>query len=181
MDRNWCFDPTFHIDLGSGFDFDRWTLEWTLSIALSRSRFAGSRFANLRKMQVHRFTVAGRQDQGRALALLGADGAEDVGGSGPLVARRAGASDTSCPAARDFILLTDAGFVSKPFLWCRSRCACRVRPSPDGQQSLFKILDRACRLSMVERSGGELAVAHAAALTWATRTTPCNRITRSRT
>ena len=42
-------------------------------------------FADLRKMQAHRFTVAGRQDQSRALALLGADGAEDVGGSDPLV------------------------------------------------------------------------------------------------
>jgi len=71
-------------------------------------------FADLRKMQAHRFTVAGRQDQGRALALPGADGAEDVGGSGPLVARRAGASATPCPAARDFILLADAGLVSKP-------------------------------------------------------------------
>jgi hypothetical protein len=37
-------------------------------------------------MQIHRLGVAGRQDQGCALALLWADRAEDVGGSGALVA-----------------------------------------------------------------------------------------------
>jgi hypothetical protein len=41
------------------------------------------------EVQVHRLGVAGRQDQGRAIALLWADGAEDVGGGGALVAGRA--------------------------------------------------------------------------------------------
>jgi hypothetical protein len=72
------------------------------------------RFADLRKMQVHRFAIAGRQDQGCALALLGADRAEDVGGSGTLVARRARAGAALGPTARDFVLLADAGLVCKP-------------------------------------------------------------------
>jgi hypothetical protein len=72
------------------------------------------RFGDLGKMQVHRLAVASRQDQGCALALLGADRAEDVGGSGPLVARRAGSGTTLGPAARDFVLLADAGLVGEP-------------------------------------------------------------------
>jgi hypothetical protein len=49
------------------------------------------RLGDLREMQVHRLGVAGRQDQGRTLALLWADRAEDVGGGGALVTGRAGA------------------------------------------------------------------------------------------
>ena len=70
-------------------------------------------FGDLRKMQVHRLAVAGRQDQGRALALLGADRAEDIGGSSPLVAWRAGAGATLGSATRDFVLLSDAGLVGE--------------------------------------------------------------------
>ena len=73
-----------------------------------------NRFGDLCKMQVHRLAVAGRQDQGRALALLGADRAEDVGGSGTLVARRTGAGAALRPAASDFVLLADAGLVGEP-------------------------------------------------------------------
>src|SRR5262249_7947422 len=72
------------------------------------------RFGDLCKMQVHRLAVAGRQDQGRALALLGADRAEDVGGSGTLVARRTRAGAALRPAASDFVLLADAGLVGEP-------------------------------------------------------------------
>ena len=75
-------------------------------------------FADLYKMQVHRLTVAGRQDQGRALALLGADRAEDIGGSGTLVARRTGAGAALRPAASDFVLLADAGLVGEPDFYC---------------------------------------------------------------
>ena len=75
-------------------------------------------FGDLRKMQVHRLAVAGRQDQGRALALLGADRAEDIGGSGTLVARRTGAGAALRPAASDFVLLADAGLVGEPDLYC---------------------------------------------------------------
>ncbi len=76
------------------------------------------RFGDLCKMQVHRLAVAGRQDQGRALALLGADRAEDIGGSGTLVARRTGAGAALRPAASDFVLLADAGLVGEPDFYC---------------------------------------------------------------
>src|SRR5262249_38054934 len=46
------------------------------------------------------------------------------------------------------------------FLWCRSRCPSRARPSPDRWGSFFKILDRARRLRVVARSGRKFAVAH---------------------
>jgi hypothetical protein len=77
-----------------------------------------NRFGDFCKMQVHRLAVAGRQDQGRALALLGADRAEDVGGSGTLVARRTGAGAALRPAASDFVLLADAGLVGEPDFYC---------------------------------------------------------------
>src|SRR5262245_44972883 len=57
-------------------------------------------------------------DQGRALALLGADRAEDIGGSGTLVARRTGAGAALRPAASDFVLLADAGLVGEPDFYC---------------------------------------------------------------
>src|SRR5262245_28460707 len=85
------------------------------------------RFGDLRKMQVHRLAVASGQDQGRALALPGADRAKDVGGSGPLVARRAGAGATLRPAAGDFVLLTDAGFIGEPNLYRVAVDALRAR------------------------------------------------------
>ena len=85
------------------------------------------RFGDLGKMQVHRLAVAGRQDQGRALALLGADRTEDVGGGGPLVAWRAGASATLGPAAGDFVLLTDAGLIGEPDLYRVAVDALRAR------------------------------------------------------
>ena len=42
-------------------------------------------FGDFRQVQVHGLGVAGRQDQAGALALVWADRAEDVGGSGALV------------------------------------------------------------------------------------------------
>jgi len=86
-----------------------------------------NRFGDLRKMQVHGLAVASWQDQGRTLALPGADRAEDVGGSGPLVARRAGASATLGPAAGDFVLLTDAGLIGEPDLYRAAVDALRAR------------------------------------------------------
>jgi len=85
------------------------------------------RFGDLHKMQVHRLAVAGRQDQGRALALVRADRAEDVGGSGPLVARRARASATLGPAAGNFVLLADAGLIGEPNLYRVAVDAFRAR------------------------------------------------------
>ena len=60
-------------------------------------------------------------------ALLGADRAEDVGGSGPLVAWRAGAGATLRPAARDFVLLADAGLIGEPNFYRVAVDALRAR------------------------------------------------------
>jgi hypothetical protein len=65
-------------------------------------------------MQVHRLAVASRQDQGCALALLGTDRAEDVGGSGPLVARRARTAAALGPTASDLVFLANTGFIGEP-------------------------------------------------------------------
>ena len=69
---------------------------------------------DLGEMQVHRFGVANRQDQGCALAIFRADGPEDVGGGGALVPGRAGACAALCPAAGDLILLADTSLVRTP-------------------------------------------------------------------
>jgi hypothetical protein len=71
-------------------------------------------FGDLREMQVHCLGVAGRQDQGSALALLWADRTEDVGGSSALVTRRDGASAALCPPSRDLVLLANARLVGEP-------------------------------------------------------------------
>src|SRR5450631_573300 len=72
---------------------------------------------DLDEMQVHRLGVAGGQDQSDALALLGADSAEDVGRGGALIAGCAGAGTALRPAARDLVLLADARFVLEPNLY----------------------------------------------------------------
>ena len=72
---------------------------------------------DLHEMEVHRFGIAGRQDQGRALALLWADSAEDVGRGGPLITGSAGAGATLCPSAGDLVLLADTRLVSEPYFY----------------------------------------------------------------
>ena len=72
------------------------------------------RQCDLREVQVHRLGVAGRQDQGCTLTLFWADGAEDVGGSGALVAGRTWARAALRPAAGDLVLLADTSFICEP-------------------------------------------------------------------
>jgi hypothetical protein len=72
---------------------------------------------DLGEVQVHRLGVAGWQDQGRALALLWADGAEDVGRGGPLITGSAGAGATFCPSASDLILLADTSLICEPYFY----------------------------------------------------------------
>ena len=72
------------------------------------------RLGDFGQMQVHRFGVAGRQDQSRALSLLRADGSEDVGRSGALIPRSAWASAALGPPAGDLVLLTNARFIREP-------------------------------------------------------------------
>jgi hypothetical protein len=50
-------------------------------------------------------------------AQRGADGTEDVGGSGALIGGRGWAGSTPGPATRDRVLLTDPGFVGEPDLY----------------------------------------------------------------
>jgi len=69
---------------------------------------------DFREMQVHRLGVASRQDQRRALAILWADGAEDIGRSGALIAGSARARAALGPPARDLVFLADARLVLKP-------------------------------------------------------------------
>jgi hypothetical protein len=69
---------------------------------------------DLREVQVHRLGITGRQDQGRALAILWADSAEDIGGSGALITGSAGAGATLGPPAGDFVLLANTSLVREP-------------------------------------------------------------------
>ena len=69
---------------------------------------------NLRKVQVHCLGIAGRQDQGRALALFRADRAEDVGGGGALITGRAGTGAALGPPAGDLVLLANTSLVCEP-------------------------------------------------------------------
>src|SRR4051794_40790457 len=67
-------------------------------------------------MQAHGLRVASGHDQGRALALLGADRSEDVDRTRPLIVRGAGPGAPSGPAARDLVLLAHTGLVLPPQL-----------------------------------------------------------------
>src|SRR5260370_35845293 len=68
-------------------------------------------------MEVHRREVAAGQDKGCALAVLGADGAEDIGRGGALIVRRGGPRPAPGPAPGDLVLLSDTGLVGKPDLY----------------------------------------------------------------
>ena len=72
------------------------------------------RLGNLRKVQVHRLSVAEGQYQGHALAFFRTDRAEDVGGGGTLVTRRAWAAAAFGPTPSDLVLLADASLVLEP-------------------------------------------------------------------
>ena len=84
---------------------------------------------DLREVQVHRLGVAGRQDQGRALAQLWTDRTENVGGRGALIAGRAWPGATLGPTAGNFVLLADPGFVGEPdfYALARARADCDLR------------------------------------------------------
>jgi hypothetical protein len=66
---------------------------------------------DFREVQIHRFGIAGRQDQGCALASLRAYRTEDVGGGGTLVTRCAWAGAALRPATGNLVLLADANLV----------------------------------------------------------------------
>jgi hypothetical protein len=72
---------------------------------------------DLGQMQTHCCGVAAGQDEGRALAMLGADGTEDVGRGGALIVRGHRPRAALGPAPGDLVLLPDAGLVGKPDLY----------------------------------------------------------------
>ena len=69
---------------------------------------------DLRQVQGHHRGVAPGQYQSRSLTFLGADGAEDVGRSGALIARRRRPRAAQCPAPGDLVLLPDPSLVAEP-------------------------------------------------------------------
>ncbi len=69
------------------------------------------------QMEVHRRGVAFGQDEPGSLALLGADGAEDIGRSGALVVGGRRPAAAQRPAAGDLVFLADPGLVSEPDLY----------------------------------------------------------------
>src|SRR3954467_1570158 len=71
---------------------------------------------DFRQVQAHGLRVASGQDQGRALALLGADRPEDVDRACSLIVGGALPGPPSGPAARDLVLLADTGLVLPPQL-----------------------------------------------------------------
>jgi hypothetical protein len=73
--------------------------------------------ADFDEVQVHRRGAAQRQDQGRALALVRADGTEDTGRCVALVLRCAGPGAAPCPAPGDAVLLADTGLFGEPDLY----------------------------------------------------------------
>ena len=68
-------------------------------------------------MQVHRFGVAGGQNEPGTLALLGANGAKNIGRCRTWIFRGARARAALGPASRNLVLLADPRFVLKPDLY----------------------------------------------------------------
>ena len=77
------------------------------------------------QMERHGFGITEGQNQARALAVLGADRAEDIGRFRPLVFGCRRPRPSSGPAPRDLVLLTDPRFVLEPYLYRRA-----LRESP---------------------------------------------------
>ena len=71
---------------------------------------------NGRQVLGHGVGVAPRHDQRRALALLGADGAEDIGRCRALVLRRREPGAMLGPAPGQLVLLANTGLVAEPDL-----------------------------------------------------------------
>jgi hypothetical protein len=72
---------------------------------------------DLGKVQAHGGGIASRQHQGSSLALLGADGAENVRRGGALIPRRRWPRATQRPAAGDLVLLPNPRLIAEPNLY----------------------------------------------------------------
>jgi len=73
---------------------------------------------DLDEVQIHGLGIAGGQDESCALSLLWTDRAEDIGGSGPLIAGRMRTRAAPSPPTRDLVLLADTRLVLEPNLYC---------------------------------------------------------------
>jgi hypothetical protein len=69
------------------------------------------------EVEVHRLRVAAWHDQGRALAVLGTDRAEDISRGGSLIFGSAWTRAALGPAPGDLVLLPDARLVGEPDLY----------------------------------------------------------------
>ena len=69
------------------------------------------------QMQVHGFGVTPGQDEGCALAVLGADCAEYISRGGSLISGSARTRSELGPTAGDLVLLADARLVGEPDLY----------------------------------------------------------------
>ena len=77
-------------------------------------RAGGDVFGDFGEMQVHRIGVALGQDEGRALAVLRRDRAEDIGRGGALILRRGRTRSAFRPSPGDLVLLADTRLVREP-------------------------------------------------------------------
>ena len=69
------------------------------------------------QVQVHGLGVASGHDEGCALAVLGADRAEDISRGGSLISGSARTRAALGPTAGDLVLLADARLVGEPDLY----------------------------------------------------------------
>lgn len=72
---------------------------------------------DLRQVQGHGGGVAERQDEAGSGPLGRADGAEEIGRTGPLIVRGRGARPAPRPSPGDLVLPTDPGLVLEPDLY----------------------------------------------------------------
>src|SRR6476620_2285614 len=107
------------------------------------------RLGDFREVQVHRFGIAGGQDQSRALAQFRADGTEDIGRCGSLIPRRARASAALRQSAGDLVLLADTSLVLEPDFYLADVDRFSRATSPRRAGNFFKILDCSLGLRMM--------------------------------
>ena len=87
--------------------------------------------ADLGEMRLHRLRVAERHDQPGALALGGADRAEEIGPGSALVVRRVRPGPAPRPSPGELVLLADPCLVLPPELYALARMGI-----PDCRQAL---------------------------------------------
>ena len=69
------------------------------------------------EVEIHRLCIAAWHDERRALAVLGTDRAEDIGGGGSLISGSTWTGAALGPTPGDLVLLADARLVREPDLY----------------------------------------------------------------